>query len=409
LRVHETDVVVIGGGAAGLFCAIEAGKRGRSVVVLEHAERIGKKIAISGGGRCNFTNLHSSAENFFSANPHFCKSALARYTPADFISLVEKHGIAYHEKKLGQLFCDDSSSRIIEMLLTESSAAGVEIRLRSLVQSVSKSVTTAAGGDSSATKELFKVETETETFVSQSVVVATGGLSIPPLGATDFGYRLARQFGLRIQEARPALVPFTLSQQTQRELSTLSGVSIDASVSCDGQQFRENILITHRGLSGPAILQISSYWLPGLPVTINLLPDHDALELLREQENRELELANFLSQFLPRRFAHAWCALNLPSTPRPSQPLKRYTPRQLADIAQKLNRWDISPAGTEGYKKAEVTAGGIATSELSSQTMEVHRVPGLYFIGEVVDVTGQLGGYNFQWAWASGYAAGQSA
>lgn len=416
MRVHETDVVVIGGGAAGLFCAIEAGKRGRSVVVLEHAERIGKKIAISGGGRCNFTNLNTSAENFFSANPHFCKSALARYTPADFISLVEKHGIAYHEKKLGQLFCDDSSSRIIEMLLTESSAAGVEIHCRSLVQSVSKSATAAAVGDSSAKKELFKVETETETFVSQSVVVATGGLSIPPLGATDFGYRLARQFGLKIQEARPALVPFTLSQQTQRELTTLSGVSIDALVRCQGQQFRESILITHRGLSGPAILQISSYWLPGLPVTINLLPDHDAVELLREQENREIELANFLSQFLPRRFAHAWCALNFPSTPRglpewgprPSQALKRYPPRQLADIAQKLNRWDIVPAGTEGYKKAEVTAGGINTSELSSQTMEVKSVPGLYFIGEVVDVTGQLGGYNFQWAWASGFAAGQS-
>ncbi|MGI9068377.1 MAG: NAD(P)/FAD-dependent oxidoreductase [Pyrinomonadaceae bacterium] len=416
MRVHEKDVVVIGGGAAGLLCAIEAGKRGRSVVVLEHADRIGKKIAISGGGRCNFTNLNTTAENFISANPHFCKSALARYTPADFISLVEKHGIAYHEKKLGQLFCDDSSSRIIEMLLTESSAAGVEIHCRSFVQSVSTSVTSAAASDSSAKKEQFKVETETETFVSQSVVVATGGLSIAPLGATDFGYRLARQFGLKIQEARPALVPFTLSQQTQRELSTLSGVSIDASVSCQGQQFRENILITHRGLSGPAILQISSYWLPGLPVTINLLPDHDALELLLEQENREVELANFLSQFLPRRFAHAWCALNFPSTPRglpargprPSQPLKRYTPRQLADIAQKLNRWDIVPAGTEGYKKAEVTAGGVATSELSSQTMEVQSVAGLYFIGEVVDVTGQLGGYNFQWAWASGFAAGQS-
>jgi len=415
--VHEKDVVVIGGGAAGLFCAIEAGKRGRSVVVLEHAERIGKKIVISGGGRCNFTNLNTSAENFISANPHFCKSALARYTPADFISLVEKHGIAYHEKKLGQLFCDHSSSRIIEMLLTESSVAGVEIRCLSVVQRVSKSVPPASAGESSARKELFKVETESETFVSQSLVIATGGLSIPPLGATDFGYRLARQFGLKIQEALPALVPFTLSRQTQRELSTLSGVSIDASVSCQGQQFRENILITHRGLSGPAILQISSYWLPGLPVTINLLPDHNALELLREQENRDMELANFLSQFLPRRFAHAWCALNFPSTPRglpawgprPSQPLKRYTPRQLADIAQKLNHWDIIPPGTEGYKKAEVTAGGIATSELSSQTMGVHSVPGLYFIGEVVDVTGQLGGYNFQWAWASGFAAGQSA
>jgi predicted Rossmann fold flavoprotein len=416
LREHECDVVVIGGGAAGLFCAIEAGKRGRKVVVLEHAERIGKKIAISGGGRCNFTNLNTTAENFISANPHFCKSALARYTPADFVMLVEKHGIAYHEKKLGQLFCDESSSQIIEMLLTESRTAGVEIRCGSVVKSVGKLVADKSADEppecqtSSAEAEFptgnsqrFKVDTQNQTIVAQSLVIATGGLSIPPLGATDFGYRVARKFGLKIQEARPALVPFTLSQQRQRELSTLSGISIDASVSCRGRQFRENILITHRGLSGPAILQISSYWLPGLPVTINLLPDNDALILLREQENREMELANFLSQFLPRRFAHAWCALNFPS-----QPLKRYSPRQLADIAQKLNHWDITPAGTEGYKKAEVTAGGVDTRELSSQTMEVQSVPGLYFIGEVVDVTGHLGGYNFQWAWASGFAAGQS-
>jgi len=381
---------VIGGGAAGLFCGITAGKRGRKVIVLEHAERIGKKIAISGGGRCNFTNLNTTADNFISDNPHFCKSALARYTPADFVSLVEKHGIPYHEKKLGQLFCDGSSLRIIEMLLTEASEAGVEIRCGSLVRGVEK-------------KEHFEVETNNGTITSQSLVVATGGLSIPPLGATDLGYRLARQFGLTIREPWPALVPFTLSRETLRELSPLSGVSIDASVSCQGKQFRENILITHRGLSGPAILQISSYWRPGLSVTINLLPDHDALKLLREQENKELTLANFLSQFLPRRFALAWCALNFPS-----QPLKRYAPGQMADIAQKLNHWEIIPGGTEGYKKAEVTAGGVSTVELSSQTMAVKSVLGLYFIGEVVDVTGQLGGYNFQWAWASGYAAGQS-
>jgi predicted flavoprotein YhiN len=407
-------VLVIGGGAAGLFCAIEAGKRGRKVVVVEHAERIGKKIAISGGGRCNFTNLNTTAENFISANPHFCKSALARYTPADFVSLVEKHRIAYHEKKLGQLFCDDSASRIIEMLLTESRSAGVEIHCGSVVKSVSKLVAAESGDEAAAcdasntptalsrrTSRLFRVETQHETFVARSLVVATGGLSIPPLGATDFGYQLARLFGLKIEEPRPALVPFTLSHHTQRELSTLSGISIDASVSCRGRQFRENILITHRGLSGPAILQISSYWLPGSLVTINLLPDLDALNLLREQANKEMELANFLSQFLPRRFAHAWCSLNFPS-----QPLKRYTPRQLADIAQQLNLWEVTPAGTEGYKKAEVTAGGVDTRELSSQTMEVKSVPGLYFIGEVLDVTGHLGGYNFQWAWASGFAAG---
>jgi predicted Rossmann fold flavoprotein len=396
LSVHKADVIVIGGGAAGLFCAIEAGKRGRKVVLLEHADRIGKKIAISGGGRCNFTNLSSTPDNFISGNPHFCKSALARYTPADFVSLVEKHGIPYHEKKLGQLFCDGSSSRIIEMLLTECSDAGVEIQYGATVRSVAKN-------DNHEGQHPFEVQTDKSTFVSRSLVVATGGLSIPPLGATDFGYRMARQFGLRILEPRAALVPFTLSPQFLRELAPLSGVSIDAVVSCQGKEFRENILITHRGLSGPAILQISSYWTPGLSVTINLLPDNDALKLLREHENRETSLANFLSQFLPHRFAAAWCALHFPS-----QRIKQYTLRQLADIAGKLNHWKITPAGTEGYKKAEVTAGGIDTVELSSQTMEAKSVSGLYFIGEVVDVTGQLGGYNFQWAWASGFAAGQS-
>jgi predicted Rossmann fold flavoprotein len=389
--VHETDVLIIGGGAAGLFCAIGAGKRGRRAAVLEHAERIGKKIAISGGGRCNFTNINTTADNFVSANPHFCKSALARYTPADFVSLVRKHGIGYHGKKLGQLFCNDGSRSIIEMLLTECGDAGVEVHCRSAVRSVDKN------------KDGFEVETDNGTFVSQSLVVATGGLSIPPLGATDLGYQLARQFGLRIEGPRPALVPFTLSRDTLQELAPLSGVSIDAAVSCQGKQFRENILITHRGLSGPAILQISLYWRPGGSIEIDLLPDHDALKLLNEHENRETTLANFLSEYLPRRFAHAWCALNFPS-----QPLKRYTPAQLADVAARLNHWQITPTGTEGYKKAEVTAGGVATSELSSQTMEVKTIPGLYFIGEVVDVTGQLGGYNFQWAWASAHAAGQS-
>ena len=412
--VTKSDVVVIGGGAAGLFCAIEAGKRGRKVTVLEHADRIGKKIAISGGGRCNFTNLHSTADNFISRNPHFCKSALARYTPADFVSLVERHGISYHEKKLGQLFCDGSSAQIIEMLLSEARAAGVQIRCGSVIRAVRT-------GNASANEDLervnagevdralrrkmtsFEVETGKGIITAQSLVVATGGLSIPPLGATDLGYRLARQFGLAIVEPWPALVPFTLPGETLRELSPLSGISIDALVDCEGNQFRENILITHRGISGPAALQVSSYWKPGLSLTINVLPHHDALTLLRECQNKEITLANFLSQFLPRRFAAAWCALNFPS-----QPLKRYTAGQISDIAQKLNHWKIIPAGTEGYKKAEVTAGGISTAELSSQTMEVESVPGLYFIGEVVDVTGQLGGHNFQWAWASGYAAGQT-
>lgn len=398
----ETDVVVIGGGAAGLFCAIEAGKRGRKVVVLEHSERIGKKIAISGGGRCNFTNLNTTAENFISHNPHFCKSALARYTPADFVALVEKHAIPYHEKKLGQLFCDGSAARIIEMLLREARIAGVAIRCGSKVREVALSEPSASAGGFSLNKKLFAIKTDQTNFLAESLVVATGGLSIAPLGATDFGYQLARQFGLTIVEPWPALVPFTLAPETLRKLAPLSGISLDATVSCDGRQFRENILITHRGLSGPAVLQISSYWQPGLSIIINLLPDQDALELLRENENKEITLVNFLSQFLPRRFAGAWCALNFLS-----QPLKRYTPRELADIAHELNRWEIMPTGTEGYRKAEVTAGGISTTELSSRTMEVKSVPGLYFIGEVVDVTGQLGGHNFQWAWASGYAAGQ--
>ncbi len=431
--MHPTDVVIIGGGAAGLFCAIEAGKRGRRTVVLEHAESIGKKIAISGGGRCNFTNLNTSADNFISANPHFCKSALARFTPADFVALVEKHNISYHEKKLGQLFCDGSSRQIIEMLLTEARAAGVEIRCGStvvVVRGINRvNIFTGSAGvppagdkedaklnmktderagrprsQDSRTLSPFEVKTVTGTITCESLVVATGGLSIPPLGATDFGYRLARQFGVAIREPWPALVPFTLSRDELRELAPLSGVSIDAAVSCNGAQFRENVLITHRGLSGPAVLQISSYWQPGNSIVINLLPDHDALELLREQENKDVTLANFLGQFLPRRFAAAWCALNFPSIP-----IKQYAPRQLAGIARKLNQWELTPTGTEGYKKAEVTAGGIATDELSSQTMAVKSVPGLYFIGEVVDVTGQLGGYNFQWAWASGYAAGRSA
>lgn len=395
----ETDVVVIGGGAAGLFCAIEAGKRGRNVVVLEHADRIGKKIAISGGGRCNFTNLHTTADNFISANPHFCRSALARYTPTDFISLIEKHSIAYHEKKLGQLFCDGSSREVIEMLLTEAREAGVEIRCGSLVRNVSRSAPSPVEGRSSLN---FTVETDKAIFNSASLVVATGGLSIAPLGATDFGYHLARQFELAIVEPWPGLVPFTLSRETLQQLGPLSGISLDALVSCDGRQFRENILITHRGLSGPAILQISSYWRRGLSITINLLPELEALQVLTEHKDKEITLANLLSQFLPRRFVLAWCALNFPS-----QPLKRYTPRELVEIAGKLNRWEVVPTGTEGYRKAEVTAGGISTAELSSQTMAVRKVAGLYFIGEVVDVTGQLGGFNFQWAWASGYAAGQ--
>jgi predicted Rossmann fold flavoprotein len=385
----QRDVIVVGGGAAGLFCAIEAGKRGRSTLVIEHAERVGKKIAISGGGRCNFTNVHTSPENFLSANPNFPKSALARYTPRDFIALVEQHRIPYHEKKLGQLFCDDSSRRIIRMLLDECERSGVEIRLNCRVSRVEKD-------------SRFTVETNQGVFKAEALVVATGGLSIPPLGATDFGYALARRFGLALVETRPALVPLTFAPNQLEALKALSGVSIDALVSNGGAQFRENILLTHRGLSGPAILQISSYWKREEAIHVNLLPDMDAREMLESKRGSGIELANLLGQYLPRRFAHAWSSLYAPS-----RPLNRYSNKELAEIARALQDWRLSPDGTEGYRKAEVTAGGVDTDELSSRTMEARSAPGLYFIGEVVDVTGQLGGYNFQWAWASAYAAGQ--
>jgi len=388
------DVIIIGGGAAGLFCAIEAGKRGRRVLLLEHNETVGKKIRISGGGRCNFTNIYTSPENFVSANPHFCKSALARYTPADFVSLVEKHSIAYHEKKLGQLFCDGSAQQIIDMLLRECVTAGVEVRCRNRVSEILRN-------DSSGS---FSVVSNQGTFVSTALVIATGGLSVASLGATDFGYRIARQFGLRIEDARPALVPLTLTTSMQKQFTRLSGVSIDALVSCGAAEFRENILITHRGLSGPAILQISTYWEPNSPVSINLLPDQDVLEIMAQSKAGEgsgIELAHLLARHLPRRFADVWCELYATS-----KPIKQYDSRQLADIGQGIHQLRITPTGTEGFKKAEVTAGGVSTTELSSRSMEARRVQGLYFIGEVVDVTGQLGGYNFQWAWASGYAAG---
>ncbi len=387
----KKDVIIIGGGAAGLMCAIEAGKRGRKALLIEHADRIGKKIAISGGGRCNFTNIYTGPENFLSANPNFCKSALARYRPADFIALVEKHGIRYHEKKLGQLFCDDSSREIINMLLAECEQAKVEMRLNCHVRAVSK--------DSS-----FQIETNQGVFETGSLVIATGGLSIPPIGATDFGYRIARQFGLRIRETRPALVPLTFSGNKLEELKALSGISLDALVRCNGAEFRENILLTHRGLSGPAILQVSSYWKKGDVIHVNLLPLIEATEVLPAHHQSNIGLDNLLAQFLPRRFAHAWCELFAPS-----KPLNSYTQKELAAIAQKIHDWRLAPDGSEGYKKAEVTVGGVDTSELSSKTMESRKVAGLYFIGEVVDVTGHLGGYNFQWAWASGFAAGQHA
>jgi predicted Rossmann fold flavoprotein len=385
----KREVIVVGAGAAGLMCAIEAGRRGRSVLVLEHEERPGKKILVSGGGRCNFTNLHATPENFLSGNPDFCKSALARYTPADFLRLVEQHGIAWHEKKLGQLFCDVSSKQIVEMLLKECEAARVEIRLNCKVTAVRRN-----GG--------FALDTSLGAFECDSLVIATGGLSIPKLGATDFGYRIAGQFGLRIVPPQPGLVPLTFGDAEQRAFGELSGISVDAKVSAGGANFREHLLFTHRGLSGPAILQISNYLGDGQTIALDLLPDQPARELLLAERGTNKELKTVLGQVLPQRFAQQWCAYCAPS-----KPMNRYTIPELEEIARRLQRWELTPAGTEGYAKAEVTRGGVDTGELSSKTMESRRVRGLYFIGEVVDVTGWLGGYNFQWAWASGHAAGQ--
>ncbi len=382
------DVIVLGGGAAGLMCAIEAGKRGRRVVVLEHAERIGKKILISGGGRCNFTNLYCRPENFISANPHFSKSALARYTPADFIALVSKHGIAYHEKKLGQLFCDRSAQEIVTMLERECATAGVQIMPKTRAQEVQQS----SG---------FVVRTDTAEFRAAALVVATGGLSIPKIGATPFGYDLARQFGIKIRETRPALVPLTFNAEDRRRYCDLAGVSTEVIAAIGRQQFREKLLITHRGLSGPAILQVSSYWNGREPIAIDLAPEKQITASLRDgNARRDLAAAKAaLHEALPIRLAERWIELHPPA---------RWTNASLDEMESQLHRWEVLPSGTEGYEKAEVTAGGVDTDELSAKTMECRNVPGLYFIGEVVDVTGHLGGFNFQWAWASGFCAGQA-
>jgi predicted Rossmann fold flavoprotein len=383
------DVVILGGGAAGLFCAIQAGKRGRRTLVLERAERLGKKILISGGGRCNFTNIRTRPENFSSANSHFCKSALARFSPADFVELVERHRIDYYEKKLGQLFCKSSAKEIVAMLARECSAAGVEIRLQQELLSIEKNGT-------------FRLETSAGHLEAESFVVATGGLSYPKLGATPFGYELARRFGHEVNPCRPALVPFLLDG-AEKTWTELSGVSAEVEVSANGKSFRESLLFTHRGLSGPAILQISSYWKKGEAISIDLLPEQDVEFLVRlKKAGEKAEPKNLLARYLPQRVAEIWCArLAL------SRPLQDCPDRDLRRTGELLKRWELKPSGTEGYDTAEVTAGGVDTAELSSKTMESNRVPGLYFIGEVLDVTGELGGFNFQWAWASAFAAGQ--
>lgn len=382
------DVIIIGGGAAGLFCAIEAGKRGRKTLVIEHNAQVGRKIIISGGGRCNFTNVNTAAENFISANPHFCKSALARYTPLDFIELVKKYDIAFYEKKLGQLFCRERSNLIVEMLLRECDKAKVTIKTNCSVTTVEH-----AGN--------FEIVTDQGNFECGSLVIATGGLSFPKVGATDLGYKIAKQFGLKIIPTRPSLVPLVFANGVN--LKSLAGVSIDAMVSTNSQSFRENILFTHRGVSGPAILQISNYWKKSEPVSIDLLPDKNARDILESDHDSRQNLDNYLSRFLPNRFAETFAAANFPN-----KPIYQFNTRELEKIADHLNDWQEKFAETEGYDKAEVTLGGISTGELSSQTMEAFKVPGLFLIGEVVDVTGWLGGYNFQWAWSSGFAAGKA-
>jgi predicted Rossmann fold flavoprotein len=382
------DAIIVGAGAAGLFCAFQAGKRGRRVLVIEHNAQIGRKILISGGGRCNFTNVHTKAENFVSQNPHFAKSALARYTPQDFVELVKKHRIEFYEKKLGQLFCRESSRQIVEMLLAECEKAKVEIRTACTIQDVRRN-------------ELFEIETSQSVFRADNLVIATGGLSFPKIGATDFGYKIARRFGLKMTATRPSLVPLVFTKKA--DFGQLAGISVDSIVSTGKHSFRENILFTHRGLSGPAILQISNYWDPGKPVSIDLLPERNALEILEKSLGSKQNLDNFLGKFLPNRFAEIYTKINLPN-----KPLPQLSRKEIEKIAEKLNDWQVLFNETEGYHKAEVTLGGIDTSELSSQTMESKKVSGLYFIGEVVDVTGWLGGYNFQWAWASAYAAGNS-
>ena len=387
------DVIIIGAGAAGLMCSIEAAKRSRRVLVIDKARKAGPKILISGGGRCNFTNLYVEPDAYLSENPHFVKSALSRYTQWDFINLIEEHGLGWHEKTLGQLFCDQKSTAVVDMLLGDAQTHGVQIKLQHDVQSVN----TNANG--------YQVQTDSGTFTCNHLVIASGGPSIPKMGSTDLAYRIARQFGLSVVPPRPALVPLTFDPgEPDYPFQGLSGISLEVITHCRDQSFREQMLITHKGLSGPAILQISSYWQKGTPLVINLLPDIDLAHWLPEQQQLRprIPLHKLLSEHMPKRLALELCASLLPD-----KPIAELSQKQLKQIAGKLNAMELKPAGTEGYRTAEVTAGGISTDELSSKTMEVRKQPGLYFIGEAIDVTGWLGGYNFQWAWSSGWCAGQ--
>lgn len=379
--------MIIGAGAAGLMCAIEAGKRGRRVLVLDHANKAGKKILMSGGGRCNFTNIDIQPSRFISHNPHFCKSALSRYTSDDFIALVKSHHIPFHEKKLGQLFCDNKSKDILNMLLAECAQAGVTIQLDTSINEISQH---------------FNLKTSIGSVTCQSLVIATGGLSIPTMGASPFGYQVAQQYNLAVYPTHPGLVPFTLRPKDKEKFAVLSGVSADCRVHCQQQSFRENILFTHRGLSGPALLQISSYWQPGDTLTIDLFPDDDLFALLKHQRlQQNVTFKNFFNQYLPKRLVSLWLDESVLQTS-----IKDCSDKSLKVIADLFAQWQIKPNGTEGYRTAEVTLGGVDTDAISSKTFEVKSIPRLYFIGEVLDVTGWLGGYNFQWAWASGHAAG---
>lgn len=384
----KKDVIIIGAGASGLMCAREAGQRRRSVLLIDHAAKTASKIRISGGGRCNFTNLNAGPGNYLSQNPDFCRSALSRFTPEDFTRLLDRYGIPYYEKENGQLFCRHTARDVVEMLHAECWNAGAEIRLHQKVRSIEK-------------EHSFIIETGREVLESESLVIATGGLSYAPLGATDLGYRVARQFGMKITPLCPGLVPFTFAPDDAAFFSELSGVSLDASIQCGKASVRGEILFTHSGMSGPAVLQTSLFWNKGDFITIDLLPGLDALQLLMTESKSRIEAHTWLARYLPKRFSKMFCARHFVS-----RPIYQYNQRELENVARQLHRWSLRPEGTAGYAQAEVTLGGIDTKELSSKTFEVKKVPGLYFIGEVLDVTGQLGGFNLHWAWASGSAAG---